>query len=224
MYFSNFPQTLYQINSTRRAAEREYVLMTDITRNVRFKREVLDKITTFDKFVIPENDTIEIVSERLYGTPYLHWVLMLLNNRFDYRRDLPLRSEELECWIEKKYSTLERSKELILSIRDKHNVEQHPRFDITGTTVQTVTRYVHIRPSDPLSDRIPVVEFINTVTGANIPTPTRVQLEILLQAAGDLRPVYAYDLETKSNDEKRIIRTVSSDLMDLILQNFRDLM
>lgn len=95
-YFTNFPTTLFQISPPSYRKNPEYVGITDITRNVRFKKEVIDNIALFDYINLTESDTIEILSERLYGSPHYHWVLMLLNDRYDYLNDLPLKQETFE--------------------------------------------------------------------------------------------------------------------------------
>jgi hypothetical protein len=50
-----------------------------------------------------DGDTPEIISEKLYGIPDYHWILMLLNQRYDYVNDFPLSIRELEIMIANKY-------------------------------------------------------------------------------------------------------------------------
>ena len=44
-----------------------------------------------------------MVAEKLYGDPGLHWVLMLLNERYDYLNDFPLDEQSLEVYVDQKY-------------------------------------------------------------------------------------------------------------------------
>lgn len=100
MYFKKFPSMAYDfiING-----EREYRNVKDITRNVRFRRDVLANISVYDLYDIREGDTPEIIAEKIYGNAEYHWILMLANERFDYRADFPLDYLSLTAYIEDKY-------------------------------------------------------------------------------------------------------------------------
>ena len=100
MYFEEFPNFLYdfEINGKRKA-----LLMTDITRNVRFRRDVLSNITVYDEYDIIDGETPEIIAEKFYGDAQYHWVVMLANNRFDYINDFPLDYPRLLAHMENKY-------------------------------------------------------------------------------------------------------------------------
>ncbi len=65
-------------------------ILTDITTNVRFIREVLQNITAYDEYDIVDGETPEIIAGKIYGNPLYHWVIMLANDRYDYREDFPL--------------------------------------------------------------------------------------------------------------------------------------
>ena len=118
MYFSNFPKTLYLISPPGYQHNAEYVSLVDITKNVRFKKSVLDNITLYDWYLIKEGDTMEITSERLYGSPHYHWVLMLLNDMYDWRNDFPLESSQFDSYMIEKYGSIETAKSTISFYRD----------------------------------------------------------------------------------------------------------
>ena len=100
MYFEKFPQILYdfEINGNRQVK-----LITDVTRNIRFRRDVLSNVTVFDEYDITDGETPEIIAEKLYGNAQYHWIIMLANERFDYRSDFPLPYVELSKYITDKY-------------------------------------------------------------------------------------------------------------------------
>jgi hypothetical protein len=102
MYFEEFPNFLYDfdVNGKRKA-----MLMTDITRNVRFRRDILSNITVYDEYDIIDGETPEIIAEKFYGDAQYHWVVMLANNRFDYINDFPLDYPRLSAYIEDKYGS-----------------------------------------------------------------------------------------------------------------------
>jgi hypothetical protein len=102
MYFENFPQMLYDYQVGNNI---EVFLMTDITRNIRFRTEVLSNITVYDYYDIIDGETPEIISDKIYGTPEYHWVIMLANDLYDYRADFPLSYDALEQYITDKYGS-----------------------------------------------------------------------------------------------------------------------
>lgn len=88
MYFSNFPKIQY-------VSQKYSQLLTDITTGVRFKDKIVNDVPIFDEYAIKDNETFEYISEKLYGTAQYHWILMLLNNRYDHFNDLPLSQYNL---------------------------------------------------------------------------------------------------------------------------------
>jgi hypothetical protein len=101
MYFANFPKIVYDFDTT---SGTNYQIVTDITRNVRFRKMILENISLYDYYDMKEGETPEIVSEKIYGTPYYHWVIMLANQRYDYINDFPVSQLELDALVEQRYS------------------------------------------------------------------------------------------------------------------------
>ena len=79
--------------------------MTDITRNIRFRRDVLANITVYDYYDIVEGETPEIVDEKIYGNAKYHWIVMLANERYDYIGDWPLTQANLDQYVIDKYGS-----------------------------------------------------------------------------------------------------------------------
>jgi len=79
------------------------ILMKDITRNIRFRRDVLANVTVYDEYDIVDGETPEIIAEKMYGNAEYHWIVMLANDRYDYRNDFPLTYTDLQRYIEDKY-------------------------------------------------------------------------------------------------------------------------
>ena len=101
MYFDSFKNMYYSYLNPDGTTE--YVLLKDITENVRFKKEVLETITLYELYDIRDGDTPEIISEKFYGSPLYHWVVMIANQKYDYLNDFPLAIPELEQHIRDKY-------------------------------------------------------------------------------------------------------------------------
>lgn len=105
MYFDNFKDVLYQFPEIGSDKSNKSVIIKDITSNIRFKKEFIENLPLVETYKIQEGDTPELISEKLYGTPEYHWILMLLNQRYDHISDFPLSSLALDYMIENKYGT-----------------------------------------------------------------------------------------------------------------------
>jgi hypothetical protein len=87
MYFKQFPSFLYDFNYGNRI---KTSIVKDITRNIRVRRDILANVTLYDEIDIIDGETPEVISEKFYGTPDYHWVVMLCNEKYDYRKDFPV--------------------------------------------------------------------------------------------------------------------------------------
>lgn len=101
MYFQKFPRLLYQFKFDDNSFK-DIVIM-DITRNVRFKKEILENIGLYETYDMLDGETPEIVAEKLYGSPYYHWVIMIMNEKYDYLQDFPLSQPELDKYVTQLY-------------------------------------------------------------------------------------------------------------------------
>lgn len=229
-YFNNFPTTLYEVAPASYNKSAEYVALTDITRNVRFKKDVVDNIVLYDFYDIKENETIEIVSENLYGSPYYHWVLMLLNNKFDYINDFPLDSLAFSDFIAQKYNSdyLDDTyglpvEGLIVDFISNNGQSVDFKGNIpitTGNTESTVPAMSVWHYDATLKKNIK--RFLRTDV-ANTYIDTRVST-INYGAIPNVVAVNAYDNENSLNEGKRRIKVISENLLQVITRNFRDLM
>jgi len=101
MYFKQFPKIFYDFPQDNTSTTLQ--ILTDITTNVRIRKQILENVTIYDEYDIQEGETPEIVAEKVYGDPELHWVIMLANQRYDYLRDFPMTEYELRQYIANKY-------------------------------------------------------------------------------------------------------------------------
>ena len=63
MYFSNFPKIVYDFDLSNGT---DYKIVTDITQNVRLRKQILENISLYDYYDIGEGETPEIISEKFY--------------------------------------------------------------------------------------------------------------------------------------------------------------
>lgn len=105
-------------------AETKAFAMTDISRNIRFRKEVLANVTSYDEYDIVDGETPEIIAEKIYGNPEYHWIVMLANDIYDYRADFPLTQLQLERYVSDKYGD---------AADDIHHYENADGFIVNST-------------------------------------------------------------------------------------------
>ena len=81
MYFKQFPTFTYDFTINGKT---EYLLVKDISQNVRVRKEILANITLYDEYDIKDGETPEMIAEKVYGSPLYHWVVMLCNQKYNY--------------------------------------------------------------------------------------------------------------------------------------------
>lgn len=101
MYFKDFPDFIYEF---RVSGRNKTSLVKDITRNIRFRRDILSNIAVYDEYDIVDGETPEIIAEKVYGSAEYHWIIMLANDKYDYIEDFPLSEPELVKVIASKYT------------------------------------------------------------------------------------------------------------------------
>ena len=141
------------------ATNREVLLVTDITQNVRFRKEILENITLYDEYDIKDGETPEILSEKIYGSPSYHWVIMLANQRYDYISDWPLSTYNLEEHILLTYGSGNQY--------DVHHYEDSNGYIIDGidNTAYPVSNYEYEDRLNESKRRIKLIskELLNTI-------------------------------------------------------------
>lgn len=100
MYFKDFPNFLYDF---KYGDSLKTSIVTDITRNVRVRKEILANITLYEEYDIEDGETPELIAEKIYGDAKYHWIIMLTNNTIDYITDFPLEENRLVKVIQDKY-------------------------------------------------------------------------------------------------------------------------
>lgn len=78
--------------------------ISDITSNIRLTQKTIDYSLNYDTRVLGDGESFEITANEVYDDPENHVLVMLANDHFDWRNDIPLSSAELQSMINEKYS------------------------------------------------------------------------------------------------------------------------
>jgi hypothetical protein len=131
MYFKKFPSFLYDFKYEDGSIKTQAV--TDITKNIRLKKEILSNVTLYDEYYMSDGETAEIIAEKFYGNPEYHWVVMLANDKIDWLADFPLTETEIAKHISTTYNPTLHSKDWYIDNwvdPGTGNVEPHIMFTV----------------------------------------------------------------------------------------------
>ena len=98
-YFNQFGTILYDPVGDGSAK-----LCTDIMSRVRVRANMKKEIVMLDPYDVKENETPEIVADKHHGSPYYHWVIMLLNDISDVNHDWVKSTRQLQKYLLSKYT------------------------------------------------------------------------------------------------------------------------
>ena len=98
-YFSNFPAIMYDPTGDGSAK-----LATNIMKRVRMRANMKKEVVMLDQYDVKENETPEIVADKHHGSPYYHWVIMLLNDISDVNHDWVKSTRQLQKYLLSKYT------------------------------------------------------------------------------------------------------------------------
>jgi len=101
MYFALMPNIYYDFLD--KDGKPSIRILKDITTNVRLIKQEIQNYTVYDYYDILDDETPEIISTKVYGTPKYHWIIMILNDIYDYRSDFPLNYNTLGSYVTQKY-------------------------------------------------------------------------------------------------------------------------
>lgn len=241
MYFANFPKIVYDFDLSSGV---DYRIITDITRNVRLRKQILENISVYDYYDIAEGETPEIISEKIYGTPYYHWVIMLANQRYDYVNDFPLSQLELDTYIDKKYGNKKyhvhdykvngfiKEGVNIVTLRDSTLEGGGIGEMAVGKVLVSVDNGYEARIDDILveSDNFTVQVEVSMRTGKFLQgeTVTILNENTFAEVVSSTVPeqyttTSNYDYEFALNESKRRIKIVDPKLVEQIVKEFKDI-
>ena len=125
MYFQKFPAMYYDF--TGPDGEVVSKIVTDITLNVRARKALVQAAVLYDTYDIKDGETPEVVASKFYGVSLYHWIIMLLNERYNVVTDWPMPSSAIEPYAVKKYGANH--------LYDIHHWVNPKGFEVSSTTL-----------------------------------------------------------------------------------------
>lgn len=100
MFLDKFPSTTFEIKKN------ELILVTDFIRAVSIDPSLKNDDTLFTTYITKDGETPEQLSYKFYKTTQYHWLIMLLNEKFDNINDFPQPDNRIRAHTLQKYGSL----------------------------------------------------------------------------------------------------------------------
>ena len=102
MYFGHFPLIPYDS-----VGDGKFKLVTNLLKRVAVRSKVKTNVLVFDTYDVKSGETPEMIADKLYNDPELHWVVLLMNDITDRYHQLPLTENQFIAHINDKYDNVD---------------------------------------------------------------------------------------------------------------------
>ena len=104
MYFSIVPNISYDEKPRSYPfSESDFVVAKNFFRRFKVNDEVFSQSVYFNQYTIRDGERPDTIAERLYGDPFLDWVILLTNNLVNAQYDWPRSNYEMYRIAESEY-------------------------------------------------------------------------------------------------------------------------
>ena len=97
-YFKSFPRIAYSFDDGKTAR-----VCVDILTRVGLRQKVKDFSEFFSDYDVEEGERPEILADRIYGDPELHWTILVANDIHNQYYEWPLSQRDLESYMKRKH-------------------------------------------------------------------------------------------------------------------------
>lgn len=226
MFFQSYPYTYYSLDNTQ-----SIQLVTDITNRAQISNEVKNNLSLYDEYDIKEGETPEIVADKFYNNPELHWVVLTYNDIIDPRFEWPLSTNDLNNYAAGKY----------VSVNAIHHYEDaNLRYTNGNVLLLSSNAFGNFNINDVISNNTNIgtgyitVKHSNsnvcvTVTSGGFITGDQIKLSTNASITGNITstvllagtPVTNLAYEDTVNETKRRVNILKAEYVDAIVQDFK---
>ena len=98
MYFANFPVIPYDS-----VGNGNFKVVTNLLKRVAVRSKVKTNVSLFDTYDVKEGESPEILADKLYGDPELHWIVLMSNDIVNRFHDWPMNTNQFLAYVRDKY-------------------------------------------------------------------------------------------------------------------------
>ena len=98
MYFESFPKIFYDS-----VGQGNPKVVTNLLRRVAIRAKVKSNTMLYDTYDVKSGETPELIADKLYQDPELHWIVMLVNDITDRYHQWPMKEQQFNTFLNEKY-------------------------------------------------------------------------------------------------------------------------
>jgi len=226
MYFQNFPYTYYSLDDIATTQ-----IVTNISLRVRLSDELKNNFSLFDRYDIKDGETPEILADKFYSNPQLHWIILHTNDILDPRFDWPLTTNNLVLFAQGKYNNVNAPHHYVdaNSIITNANVYLNSSSQFTNFNNNDVIVNVTNNGTGVITKLQSYSNIIVTVTDGGFITGDKIALSSNANANANITstsiisgtPVTNLQYEDTLNDTKRKINILKNRYIDSVISDFK---
>jgi hypothetical protein len=210
-YFRELPNLLYPSFLPNKKSSLDYIRVKNVFRRVKVRDDLYNNFVIFQKYEIPEGARPDNVSEELFGTPNLDWVVLTVAGIINVRNEWPLSNHELYNYANDKYGN---------SLNSTRFFETTEVKNADGKLILPKGKVVDSNftipnPTNPSATLNPVVGISNFIYETRLNEEKRninvLREEYLSQFLDDMRDLMIYSRSSESISN-RVIRTENTSL------------
>ena len=196
-YFRNIPDFEYVNRTSEGKNLTDYTKVKNFFKKGKFREDIYQDITTFEKYQIKGDDRPDNVAYELYGDATLDWVVLATNNILNIQSEWPMKQADLDEYLLEKYGDYET---LYSGI---HHYESNEVKDGRGTVIY------------PAGVRVGAAQSVSYFDYYS---------DLQIDISNISRPVTNYQYEEKLNNDKRNIYTLKPNYLNVVFDDLEEMM
>ena len=199
-YFRELPNLLYPSFLPKKSSL-DYIMVKNVFRRVKLRDDLYNNFVVFQKYEIPEGARPDNVSEELFGTPNLDWVILTVAGILNVRNEWPLSNRDLYNYAYDKYGN---SLDSIRFFETKEVKDSNGKLILPkGKVVDS--NFTIPNPTNPSATLNPVVGISNFVYETRLNEEKRninvLRVEYLNDFINDMKSLMTYSKSSEYLDE-----------------------
>jgi len=192
-YFRYVPNFEYVNRLRENKTILEYIQVKNLFKRGVIREDIFTDLTNFTKYSIVGDERPDNIANKVYGSQYYDWVVLLSNNVINYQNEWPMSQQSFHNYLDTKYITEQ-------NLYSTHHYETKEVKDSYGFILV---------PAGLVVDKNFSYTFYDGGLGTEI-TKTNITTEVT-----------NYDYEVKKEDEKRNIYLLKKEYLSIITRNIK---
>jgi len=193
-YFRELPNISYVSLLPNQNRSDERIEVKNLFKRAKLRTDVDQSVTSFDYYLIQDNERPDIVAEKVYDNVEFDWVILVTNNITSIRNQWPLSNNELYQYCLEKYGS-DANIMATHHFETKETKDQYGRILLEGKLIVDQNFTFTYTKDDNTSETISPAQSVSN-----------------------------YDYEQRLNEDKRKIRILKPALLSAFITDFRNIM